>query len=145
MREEARSASAADWVEQLKRPKTVVSLSPIAARFVYSLRLIALHDRVRKDPLPELVVRLGSVDIAAKALTLAQVISSTWPEPIHISRFCCHLLSHDETAIGRLLDGAAHCDRIAFDSAVEGLVRPDRMHRLWDRTLALVAAESRTI
>ncbi|MBV7258321.1 DNA-directed RNA polymerase subunit beta' [Erythrobacter crassostreae] len=145
MRESAHSASAAAWIKELQRPKQTNALSPIAARFVYSLRLIALHERAKEDPLPELVVRLGSVEVAAKALALAQAVSNIWPDPIHVSRFCCHFLSYDETAIGALLDSASQCDRTGFENAIAGLIRPDRMHRLWDKTLALIAAEARAL
>ena len=117
------------------------SLGPIAARFVYSLRLIALHDRAKRDPIPELAIRLASVETAAVAFQLAQTISATWPDAIHVSRFCCCAISHDEATVGAMLDAATDRDRAAFDGVLQGLVRPDRIEALWDASLALVVAE----
>lgn len=95
--------------------------------------------------MPELAVRLGSVEVAAKALALTQAISSCWPESIHVSRFCCQMLSHDEATIGALIDSASRCDRQGFEDAVHGLIRPDRIYRLWDAVLGYVAAEARAV
>jgi hypothetical protein len=137
------SASTQDIIARLAAAPRVEALGPIGARFVHALRLIALHERLGRDPVPELAVRLGSVEIAAKSLILAQTISVCWPENIHVSRFCCRLLSHDEVTIGGLVDAAARRDRAGFEDAVAGLVRPERWHRLWDGALALIAAEMR--
>jgi hypothetical protein len=131
-----------DIVKRLAEPKRLNSLGPIAARFLYSLRLIALHDRVKRDPVPEMTMRLGGVEIAAKSLALSQAIASTWPEDIHISPFCCQVLTHDEATIGAIIDAACQRDRAGFEAQVEGLIRPERVHRLWDGVLALVAAEA---
>ena len=43
-------SSASSWIQDLAKPVTLASLGPIAGRFVYSLRLIALHERVKRDP-----------------------------------------------------------------------------------------------
>ena len=139
------SATTQDIIARLAVPPRVETLGPIGGRFVHALRLIALHERVGRDPVPELAVRLGSVEIAAKALILSQAISASWSENIHVSRFCCRLLSHDEVTIGGLVDAAARRDRCDFEEALVGLVRPERWHRLWDSALALVAAEMRAV
>ncbi|MBD2843476.1 DNA-directed RNA polymerase subunit beta' [Erythrobacter rubeus] len=136
------SAARRSTIARLAEPPQISGLSPQAARFVYSLRLIALHDRAWRDPVPELAVRLGSVEVAARALALSQAISSCWPEAVHVSRFCCQLLSHDEMTIGSLIDCAVRCDRPGFEGAIAGLVRPDRVHRMWEAVLGLVAAEA---
>jgi hypothetical protein len=132
-------------IAALAAPPRVDRLGPIGGRFVHALRLIALHERLGRDPMPELAVRLGSVEIAARALVLAQAISASWPENIHVSRFCCRLLSHDEATIGGFVDAAAHADRPAFEDALTGLVRPERMARLWEGALLLAAAEMRGV
>lgn len=137
------SAKASGIIAALATPPRVELLGPIGGRFVHALRLIALHERLGRDPVPELAERLGSIEVAAKALILAQAISANWPETIHISRFCCRLLSHDEATIGAFVDAAADADRQGFDDALGGLIRADRMHRLWEGALALTAAELR--
>lgn len=136
------SAKAQAIIAKLATPALIQDLGPLAARFVLALRLIALHERVGRDPVPELAVRLGSLDIAAKALSLSQVISSTWPDNIHISRFCCHMLTHDEQTIGALIASVAERDRDAFNANLEGLIRPSRVELLWEAVLSLIVAEA---
>ncbi|MEM7780708.1 MAG: DNA-directed RNA polymerase subunit beta' [Pseudomonadota bacterium] len=134
-------AQSLDIIAELARPSRMADQHPIAGRFIYALRLVALHDRVGRDPIPELATRLGGVELAAKALSLAQAIKLTWPENIHISRFCCGLLSHDEATIANLVSAVIKRDRKAFDHTIEGLVRPDRMERLWECASDLATAE----
>lgn len=137
------STTAQDIIAGLAAPPRVEALGPIGGRFVHALRLIALHERVGRDPVPELAVRMGGVEVAAKALILAQAIAASWPENICVSRFCCRLLSHDEATVGAFVDAAANGDRGGFEGALTGLIRPDRRHRLWESALALAAAELR--
>ncbi len=139
------ATSAAQIIAALAQPDRIESLGPLAGRFIHALRLIALHERIGRDPVPELAARLAGVEIAAKALMLAHTISAVWPENIHVSRFCCRLLSHDEKTIGAMVDAAATADRAGFEAAIAGLIRPDRAHRLWEASLALVAAEMRAL
>lgn len=139
------TAASRSTIAQLGERPRIDRLGPIAARFLYSLRLIALHERVGRDPVPELWVRLGSVETAAKALALSQAITSTWPENIQMSCFCSPVLTHDEATIGALVECAAGRDRAGFEEQIEGLIRPARVHRLWEAVLALVAAELRAV
>lgn len=132
-------------IAALAAPPRIEQLGPIAGRFIHALRLIALHERLGRDPVPELAARLGSVEIAAKALILAQTIAATWPENIAVSRFCCRLMSHDEATIGAFVDAAAAADLRGFEAALDGLVRAERAHRLWEAALALAAAEIRAL
>lgn len=132
-------------IAELSQPRMVQTLGPIAARFVYSLRLIALHQRAKRDPVPELAAQLSSVDVAAKSLALSQAISAIWPENVHVSRFCCCKLTHDEAAISAAIEAVADRDRAAFDRTLEGLLRPDRMQRFWDDAADLVMAELRAV
>jgi hypothetical protein len=139
------TAAARSIIAALAVPPRMERLGPIAARFIHALRLIAVHDRAGRDPVPELAARLGSVEVAAKALILAQTIAAHWPENISVSRFCCRLLSHDEATIGGFVDAAARGDRPGFEAALDGLIRPERAHRLWEGALALASAEIRSL
>ena len=133
----------AEIIANLARSPRIETLHPIAARFIYSLRLIAVHERASRDPVPELAVRLGSVEVAAKALTLAQDIKRLWPEDVHLARFCCRCLSHDEATIGAMISSAAARDTARFDQVLAGFIRPDRCRKLLDGALALIGAELR--
>ncbi|MEL7190168.1 MAG: DNA-directed RNA polymerase subunit beta' [Pseudomonadota bacterium] len=136
-----RTSSASQIIADLAQPPRIAALSPIAARFVYSLRLIALHEKVGRDPVPELASRLGRVEAAAKSLAFAKTIMRVWPENIHVSRFCCGLMSHDEATIGWLVEAVVERNRGAFDATIQGLIRPDRSQNLWDAAHDLAVAE----
>lgn len=140
-----RSTTAQSVIAALAAPPRIETLGPIGARFVHAVRLIAHHERIRRDPVPELAVRMGSVEVAAKGMILAQAITASWPEHIHVSRFCCRLLSYDEATIGAFVDAAANADRMGFEGTLAGLIRADRMHRLWEGALALTEAELRAV
>ena len=139
------TTAAHQTIAALAQPPRIERLGPIGGRFIHALRLIALYERAGRDPVPELAAKLGGVEIAAKALMLAQVISAVWPENIHVSRFCCRLLSHDEATIGAFVDAAANGDRVRFEAAVTGLIRESRAARLWEAALSLAAAEMRML
>lgn len=132
-------------IDTLATPPHLDTVGPIAGRFIHALRLIAFYDRIGRDPVPELAEKLASVDVAAKALILAQAIAATWPENVVLKRFCCRYMSHDEATIGAFMDAAAAGDRRGFEAALYGLVRPERAHRLWEGALALVSAELRAL
>lgn len=128
-------------IAELAAPARIDTLDPIAARFIHSLRLIALHQRAKRDPVPELAARLGSIEIAARSLALSQAITATWPENIHVSRFCCCALTHDEMTIGAMIEAAHARDRTEFDATAEGLIRPARIEALWAEAQDLVISE----
>jgi hypothetical protein len=85
-------ATAQDVITALAVPPRIKALGPIAGRFIHAMRLIALHERVGRDPVPELALRLGGVEVATKALILSHAIAASWPENIAVSRFCCRLM-----------------------------------------------------
>ncbi|MFZ9396473.1 MAG: DNA-directed RNA polymerase subunit beta' [Erythrobacter sp.] len=135
-------AGASAWVDWLQQPRIMTTLHPVAARFIHALRLIAVHHRARRDPTAELAVRLGSVAVAVKALQLADTIGGSWPEPVQLRRFCYRGLSHDEATIGALVEAAWWNRQDAFEREISGLVRSERIARLWADCVELVASES---
>ncbi|MDA0820134.1 MAG: hypothetical protein O2879_04360 [Proteobacteria bacterium] len=68
--EETRGA--AGWIARLHVPAKVNDLSPIAQRFIFSLRVVAVYSKDGRDPLAELTSRLGSVTIVVKSLKLVE-------------------------------------------------------------------------
>ena len=131
-----------DQIAALRDMPKVADLHPAAARFVYSLRLVAAYKRAKRDPAAELAQRLGSIHVAIKALQLVEAIGHAWPEPILVQRFCCGCLSHDERTLGAMLDAAWRHDRAAFNEQLTGLVRNERIDRVWDNALQVVMAEA---
>lgn len=137
-----KSGRAADWVERLSLARATESLHPVAARFIHALRLIAIHSRAGRDPTAELVLRLGSMAVAVKALQLTDSLGACWPEPIQLRRFCCGALSHDEATIAALVEAAWRNRQDRFEFQLDGLLRPEQSQRLWVDCVELVASES---
>lgn len=129
------------WLLRLQAPTIIGALPPLAARFLYSLRLIALYRAAGRDPAAELAVRLESMSAAVHAMELSEAILHCWPEPVVVSRFCCEMLSHDELTIGRMIGAAAGHDRAEFARQLDGLLRAERIDILWDAAVQLVGAE----
>lgn len=136
------TSGAKQWVAALAEPPAIMSLHPVAARLVYSLRLVAAYQRVGRDPAPELAQRLGQIAIAIKTLQLLETIGHAWPEAVNVRRFCCVRLSHDEMTLGRMLEAVWSGDEEAFGRQLDGLVRPDRVERIWNDAVDLVMAEA---
>lgn len=130
-----------DWIERLCKPSSISDFGPISGRFIYSLRLIALHRQVGRDPVPELAVKLGGVEIAIQTLKLAENIERSWPESIRVRRFCCRQLSYDEATIACMIAAAAEQRREGFEDQISGLIRHDRIERMWMDSIELVCAE----
>lgn len=137
----AKPVRAALSIEKLKERPQVDDFHPLAVRFVFSLRLIALHRRAKRDPVPELAARLGNVTAAIAALELSETIAAIWPEPVRVGRACCRCLTFDEVTLGRALEAVVVRDRLAFNHQLEGLLKPGRIDLVWEQAMTLVAAE----
>ena len=129
------------WLEKLQRSPRVDEMHPLGARLVFALRLIALHRKARRDPVPELAARLGNLGVAIHALELVETLGMVWPDPIQVSRICCQCLTPDEATLGHAMKAASVRDRDAFVAQFEGLLRPHRIDALWEQAVSLVAAE----
>ena len=141
-RSDSQAARFAEQVAALQEVPRIADLHPVAARFIYSLRLVAAYKRAKRDPAAELANRLGSIQTAIKALQFVETVGHAWPEPVLVQRFCCGCLSHDERTLGAMLDAAWNNDRAAFTEQLDGLVRSERIDRVWDDALQLVMAEA---
>ncbi len=133
--------SSPTWLRRLQTPPRIDNLDPVAARFIYALRLMAVYQNADRDPAAELAVRLESVTAAVRAMELSQAILRAWPECVSVNRFCCKMLSHDEMTIGAMMTASAARDRQGFDRALCDLVRPERIARLWEQCVQLVGVE----
>lgn len=133
--------SSPTWLRRLQTPPRIANLDPLAARFIYALRLMAVYQTAGRDPAAELAVRLESMTAALHAMELSQQILRAWPECVNVNRFCCKMLSHDETTIAAMISAAASRDKQAFDRELSDLVRPERVSRFWDHCVQLVGVE----
>ena len=139
-----RSKAQPAWLYRLQMPQRIDEAESLPARFVYALRLMAAFRAARRDPVAELAVRLESVTTAICAIELSQALIGAWPEPIVVNRFCCQVLSHDEATIAALVTAAAARNQADFAAQLSGLVRPDRIERLWAKSVLLAGAETAT-
>lgn len=135
------AASSLDWVARLKEPTRLTAMSPLARRFIFSLRLVAVYRRAKRDPLPELTSQLGNVTVAVKALQLIEALAQSWPEPLQVRRCCCEIASHDELTMAGLVDAAVKANRDLAQMHLSGLLRPERIDRVWEAASELIASE----
>ncbi|RGP41564.1 hypothetical protein BPTFM16_01871 [Altererythrobacter insulae] len=131
----------ADWIERLSQPTRITQLSPIAQRFIFSLRLIAVHRKAGRDPVGELTTRLGSVSVAIKTLQLVEICAQAWSDPVQVRRCCCQMTSHDELTLSTALDSARSSDRGAFDQNLSDLLSREVRDAIWIAASELVIAE----
>lgn len=136
-----RAQGANAWVDHLRQPPMITSLNAVAARFIYSVRLVALYRHAKRDPAPELAARLGSFPVAIKSLQLIETIGQTWPEAVSVQRFCCRCLSHDEATIGAMVQACARHDFDGYSAQLAGLIRKGGIAALWGETVELITAE----
>ncbi|XUU61740.1 DNA-directed RNA polymerase subunit beta' [Erythrobacter sp. HA6-11] len=129
------------WIKKLQERPRVDELDTLAVRFVFSLRLIAIHRQAKRDPVPELAAKLGNITSAIAALDLVETLTSVWPEPIQVGRACCRGLTLDEVTLGRAVQAVSARDREGFSLQLDGLIKASRVDILWEQALTFVAAE----
>lgn len=105
-----------------------------------AVRILAVCSRIGKDPLPDLLHHLETVDRVRCFLAFADAVGTCWPDRVQVLRPCCALASPDEMTIAALVEAASMADRLAFSRQIEGLVRPDRQERLFDHAVRLAAS-----
>lgn len=81
-----------------------------AMHMIMGARLCILFGQAGRDPLPDLAVRLRSMNAARRVAQLVQTIQQVWPEHFLIHRPCAMALSPDETLLGDLAVAAAAGD-----------------------------------
>ena len=131
----------ADWIAKLQEPPKISDLSPLAQRFVFSIRLIAVYRKAGRDPVSELTARLGSLTVAIKALQLVEVLAHAWPDPVQVRRCCCQIASHDELTMSAALQSVADGDHNAFDQQLSDLIPREVRDAIWTSASELVIAE----
>ncbi len=134
-------ANSSSWIARLQEQPRVDELDTLAIRFVFSLRLIAIHRQAKRDPVPELAARLGNLTSAIAALELVETLAQIWPETIQVGRACCRGLTLDEVTLGRAFEAVTARDRAAFAHQLDGLLKASRVDLLWEQALTFVAAE----
>ena len=130
-----------DWIANLKEPGKLCDLSPIAQRFVSSLRLVAVYHKAGRDPVSELTLRMGSMTVAVRALQLIESFAHVWPDPLQVRRCCCQLLSHDEMTVAAALQAATDGERYAFEHQLADMLPDEARESVWASAIEYVTAE----
>ena len=68
-------------LDQLFGMKDLRSCPVVAMHVVMATRLSIVFNRVERDPLPDLAVRLRSMSAAQAIETMVMMINDLWPEP----------------------------------------------------------------
>jgi len=128
---------AAGWIARLHVPATVNDLSPIAQRFIFRLRVVAVYRKAGREPLAELTSRLGSITVAVKSLQLVESMAHV----VHVQRCCCQILSHHELTIARALEAIAENNVDGFDAQLADLMPSDTRKTIANAAGELIVAE----
>lgn len=129
-----------DAVRLLGRPADLRALPLPALHVVMAMRLAALFEHARRDPVAELTCRLRSVTAALEFCELQRRVLRAWPEAYTASRPCRLRMTPDETTLAGMVRAAAAGDRAAFGRVLEGFVRAGRHDALFASCVSTVAA-----
>ena len=127
-------------IARLAEPPRLNALDQAGRAMVLAVRLLALNSRVGRDPLPDLLRHLQSVEATTAFIALADALGTRWPDRVQVLRPCCGLLSPDEATMAALASTARAGDRAAFCAQIDGFIRSDRHDRLFDLAVRLGAA-----
>jgi hypothetical protein len=111
-----------------------------AVHLIMATRLCILFGQAGRDPLPDLAVRLRSMEAARRVARMVCSLHQSRPESFLIHRPCCMALSPDEALLGDLAVSATQGDE---DIAVQLLrdVLPRRTsQQLFVETVSAAAA-----
>lgn len=129
-----------DVIDRLRQQPTTQGMSCDALRMVMGIRLLAVCNRMGRDPLVELVQRFGNIEAARSFIAFADCVGNAWPEPVRVMRPCCHLASPDEFTIAAMADMARSGNRVRFETNLSGFVSARHYEDLFDRAVRTVAA-----
>jgi len=105
-------------------------LYPLTAmHMIMATRICIMFGQAGRDPLPDLAVRLRSMEAARRIGRLVRTLQRSWPETFLVHRPCCMALSPDEALLGDLAVAATQGDE---DGALQMLrdVLPPEASRL---------------
>jgi len=111
-----------------------------AMHMIMGTRLCILFGQAGRDPLPDLAVRLRSMDAARRVARLVRSIQESWPDAFLIHRPCCMALSPDEALLGDIAVTAFQGDEDAAVQLLRDTLPSDVSRQLYLETVAAAAA-----
>jgi len=111
-----------------------------AMHLIMATRLCILFGQSGRDPLPDLAVRLRSMDAARRVAVLVRALQQDWPEHFLVHRPCCMALSPDEALFGDLIVAALQGHESGAMSLLRDTLRSDVARLLFHEMVAAAAA-----
>jgi len=111
-----------------------------AMHMVMAMRLCILFGQAGRDPLPDLAVRLRSMDAARRVERIVRTIQQDWPEGFLVHRPCCMVLSPDEALLGDLAVAATQGDETGAIFLLRDTLPTGAVRHLFLETVAATAA-----
>lgn len=108
-----------------------------AMHMTMAMRLCILFGQAGRDPLPDLAVRLRSMEAARQVERVVQTVQRNWPEHFLVHRPCCLALSPDEALLGDLTIAATQGDESGAVQLLSDMLPADTARSLF---LDIVAA-----
>ncbi len=111
-----------------------------AMHMIMAMRLCILFSHAGRDPLPDLAVRLRSMDAARRVERIARAIQQEWPENFLVHRPCFMALSPDEALLGDLAIAATDGDEAGAITLLQDMLPTNTVRALFLETVAAAAA-----
>jgi hypothetical protein len=111
-----------------------------AVHLIMATRLCILFGQAGRDPLPDLAVRLRSMEAARRIARMVRSLQQIWPESFLIHRPCCMALSPDEALLGDLAVSATQGDEDAAVQLLRDILPRHASQQLFVETISAAAA-----
>jgi len=111
-----------------------------AMHVVMGMRLCILYGQAGRDPLPDLAVRLRSMDAARRVERVVRTVQGAWPEHFLIHRPCSMGLTPDEAVIAQLSVAAAEGNEARAAMLLGDMLKRQVIDELFLNLVGAVAA-----
>ncbi|MBT2186194.1 hypothetical protein [Sphingobium nicotianae] len=111
-----------------------------AMHMIMATRLCILFGQAGRDPLPDLAVRLRSMEAARRVARLVRSLQAVWPDSFLIHRPCCMALSPDEALLGDIAVTAVQGDEGAAVTLLREVLPVDVARHVFIGAVAAAAA-----
>jgi hypothetical protein len=114
---------------------------PIAAmHLIMATRLSIVFGKAGQDPLPDLAVRLRSIEAARRVAKLVGALQRDWPEHFLINRPCCMALTPDEALLGDLAHAALQGDEASATRLLSDVLSAEQAQAFFRETVRAIAS-----
>jgi len=111
-----------------------------AMHVVMGMRLCILYGQAGRDPLPDLAVRLRSMDAARRIERVVRTVQCAWPDHFLIHRPCSMELTPDEAVVAQLAVAATEGHEARGLPLLGDMLKRDVIAELFLNLVGAVAA-----